>query len=204
MNKTLKVIDAKFLTSAPSLKEALPEGVAEVVFLGRSNVGKSSLINALVDHKNLAKRSSTPGKTRLINFFGITYNTPQKHQVHFVDLPGFGYAKVSKSEQGLWEKNLTSFVKNRLSLRVFLLLVDARHSELEIDKQVQSYLESIKKGDQVIIKVFTKLDKLNQKQVHALKRAYPDALMVSTLKKRGLDELNKLIFTSLLGISYEV
>ncbi len=195
----IDIVNAKFLTSAPTIKECIPEGVAEVAFLGRSNVGKSSLLNALANHKNLAKKSSTPGKTRLINFFEMTYNTEDKKRVHFVDLPGFGYAKVSKKEQGLWEKHLTYFLENRLSIRTFLLLVDARHRALEIDKNVEKYLLKTKRGDQEVIKVFTKVDKLNQKELSLLKRENPNALMVSTLKKRGIKELNQKIFTSLLG-----
>lgn len=195
----IDIVEAKFLTSAPSLRECLPEGTAEATFLGRSNVGKSSLINALSNHKNLAKKSSTPGKTRLINFFQITYNTEDKKRVHFVDLPGFGYAKVSKSEQGLWERNLTNFVKNRISIRTFVLLIDSRHRNLPIDKGVEEFLFEIKKGDQEIVKVFTKVDKLNQKELSKLKKENPNALMVSTLKKRGIKELNQKIFTSLLG-----
>lgn len=195
----IEVVNASFLTSAPSIKKAIPEGVAEVSFLGRSNVGKSSLINSLTNHKNLAKKSSTPGKTRLINFFQITYNTEDKKQVHFVDLPGFGYAKVSKSEQRLWEKNLTYFIKNRLSIRLFLLLIDARHPKLDIDIEVDNFLQKIKRGDQMVLKVFTKVDKLNQKELSKLKRDFPNALMVSTLKKRGIKQLNETIFTSLLG-----
>lgn len=195
----IEVINASFLTSAPSIKEAMPEGIAEVAFLGRSNVGKSSLINALANHKNLAKKSSTPGKTRLINFFQITYNTEDKKQVHFVDLPGFGYAKVSKSEQGLWEKNLTSFIQKRLSIRLFLLLVDSRHPNLDIDKDVEKFLLDIKKGDQKVLRVFTKSDKLKQKDLSKIKKDYPHALMISSVKKRGIKELNQIIFTSLLG-----
>lgn len=195
----IEIVDSKFLISAPSLSQCLPEGIAEVAFLGRSNVGKSSLINALANHKNLAKKSSTPGKTRLINFFQITYNTLDKKQVYFIDLPGFGYAKVSKSEQELWEKNLTNFIINRLSIRTFVLLIDARHLNLAIDKQVEEFLLANKRGDQEILKIYTKIDKLKQKELFKLKKDNPNALMVSTLKKRGLNELNDKIFISLLG-----
>ncbi len=195
----VEVINADFITSAPSIKEALPEGVAEVAFLGRSNVGKSSLINSLANHKNLAKKSSTPGKTRLINFFKVTYNTQDRKSVHFVDLPGFGYAKVSKKEKSIWERNLNIFVQKRLSIRLFLHLVDARHPQLQIDKDMEEYILSFKRGDQAYVRVFTKSDKLNQKELGKLKREYPNSLMISNLKKRGIRELNQFIFTSLLG-----
>ncbi len=195
----IEVINAKFLTSAVGIKDSVPEGIAEVSFIGRSNVGKSSLINALANHKNLAKKSGTPGKTRLINFFEVTYNTEDRKKVHFVDLPGFGYAKVSKSEQNIWQRNLTKFLKARLSIRLFLFLIDSRHRNLPNDKEVDEFLKVIKRGDQEILKVFTKVDKLNQKEITRLKKENPNALMVSTLKKRGISELNEIIFTKLLG-----
>jgi len=97
----IEIVEAKFITSAPNIERA-PDSLEqnEVVFMARSNVGKSSLLNALTNHKGLAKVSSTPGKTRLINYFDITFinrDTAQKSVAKFVDLPGFGYAKVSKS-----------------------------------------------------------------------------------------------------------
>lgn len=192
----IKVINAQFLISC--LHEYIAQSKAEVVFLGRSNVGKSSLINALCNHKNLAKKSSTPGKTRLVNFFEITYNTEDKKQVHFVDLPGYGYAKVSKKEQNIWERTLTKFLENRLSVRLFLLLVDSRHVDLKLDEQVYEYIKSIKKGDQQIIKVYTKIDKLTQKQLHVVKQTQ-DSICVSASKKINIDTLNEKIFLSLLG-----
>lgn len=196
----IQIINASFLTSAPSIREAEAEGLLEVAFLGRSNVGKSSLINALTNHKNLAKSSSTPGKTRLINFFKVVFKKDEEiRDVHFVDLPGFGYARVSKTQKDEWQKNLTQFISKRLSIRVFLLLIDARHGDLKIDKDVDEYLKKIKKGDQKVIKVFTKVDKLNQKELFALKKAHPNSLCVSVLKKRGIEELKNSIFVSLFG-----
>lgn len=196
----IQVVDASFITSAVSLRDSAHEGIVEVAFLGRSNVGKSSLINALTNHKNLAKSSSTPGKTKLINFFEVIYSLDkEKQKVHFVDLPGFGYAKVSKSEKKVWKKNLTDFLNNRLSLRLFLLLVDARHPNMQIDKDVDEYIQSIQGGDQKCFRVFTKVDKLNQKELFHLTKAYPNALLVSTTKKRGIQKLNEIIFTTLTG-----
>lgn len=196
----MRVVDASFITSAVSIRDSAPEGIVEVAFLGRSNVGKSSLINALTNHKNLAKSSATPGKTRLINFFDVTYlANEERKKVHFVDLPGFGYAKVSKVQKNEWQKNLTNFIKNRLSLRLFILLVDARHPNLQIDKDVKSYMESIQGGDQEVLTIFTKVDKLKQKEIFHLKKAYPKALHVSTTKKKGIKELNEMIFNILIG-----
>ena len=196
----VKIINASFIKSAPSLKETVCEGFSEVAFLGRSNVGKSSFINSLTNRKKLALHSSTPGKTRLINFFEIVYKKDdKKYFARFVDLPGFGYAKVSKSQKEEWQKNLTMFIKKRDSIRVFVHLIDSRHSELKIDSDVREFLAHIKRDDQAIIEIFTKADKLNQKEFLKLKRKYPDALFVSNLKKSGIDEANEKIFELLFG-----
>lgn len=194
----IRIIEADFITSAPSIEETLPDGISEVAFLGRSNVGKSSLINALTNRKNLAKSSSTPGKTRLINFFDITFLKDQeKYKTRLVDLPGFGYAKVAKSLKKEWQKNLTLFIEERNSIRLFIHLVDARHPDLDIDKQVIEYLKKICRPDQKILVVFTKSDKLKQNELAALKRSHPDGVLVSNTKNKGLEKLTESIFNSL-------
>ena len=196
----IKITDAKFITSAPSIKEALANDLSEVAIMGRSNVGKSSFINSLTNRKNLAKSSSTPGKTRLINFFDIRFLANENNFfARLVDLPGFGYAKVSKSEKKQWQKALTEFITHRSSIRVFIHLLDARHHDLAIDKDVREYLKQIKRGDQEVIEIFTKADKLNQKEKIKLKNLYPDAIMVSNLKKTGIDKARDAIFKSLFG-----
>ena len=196
----INIVEANFITSSSTKDNLLEEGISEVAFLGRSNVGKSSFINTLTNKKNLAKKSSTPGKTRLINFFEVTYkNDEEKYMARFVDLPGFGYAKVSKSLQEEWSKNLTDFIKNRLSIRTFVHLLDARHPAQKVDKDVREYLRFIKRDDQKIIEIFTKIDKLNQKELSKLKREFPGAIMVSNLKKRGIQKANEVIFHSLFG-----
>lgn len=196
----IRIVEAAFLTSAPSLKECVPEGCMEVVFLGRSNVGKSSLINALTSRKNLAKKSSTPGKTRLINFFEVVFDDEgEKFHARFVDLPGFGYAKVSKSEQALWQKNLTQFLELRASIRLFVLLIDARHPELEIDKEVLAFVEGNLRQDQELLVVFTKSDKLKQNELAQIAKKYPGSLFVSVLKGRGIAKGIEKIFKILFG-----
>jgi GTP-binding protein len=191
----VRIIDAEFIISAPSIKLALPADMSEVAVMGRSNVGKSSFINSLTNRKNLAKSSQTPGKTRLINFFDIKFACKEERMMaRLVDLPGFGYAKVSKSEKKKWQESLTEFITNRSSIRLFIHLVDARHTDTPIDADVRDYLKSIKRADQEILEIFTKTDKLNQKELGALRRDYPGALMVSNLKKSGINKATDKVF----------
>jgi len=194
----VEIVDAKFITSAPTVAAA-PESEEqnEVVFMARSNVGKSSLLNALTNHKGLAKVSSTPGKTKLINYFDVTFmdrDTDEKLIAKFVDLPGFGYAKVSKSQKHDWEKNLTDYIATREQIKVFIHLIDCRHPHLEIDTQVSEFLFSNAAQDQYILQIFTKIDKLNQKEQNALRREFPNALMVSSAKKRGTKKIIQVIY----------
>jgi GTP-binding protein len=197
----IEIVNASFMTSAPDIRKA-PENdrCNEVAFLARSNTGKSSLLNALTNRKGLAKVSATPGKTRLINYFDVTFldrETSEKSSALFVDLPGFGYARVSKSIKSDWEKNLTDFVAKRRQIRLFIHLVDARHPNLEIDCSVREYLEQVVGPEQKILRIYTKIDKLNQKELSALRRQDPEALMVSNTKKRGIDKLVQKIHSLL-------
>lgn len=194
----VEFVEASFVTSAPDIRHAPENPVPnEVVFMARSNAGKSSLLNALANHKNLAKTSSTPGKTQLINFFDATLldrESGEKRQTVLVDLPGFGYAKVSKTLKEAWTKSLTDFVMQREQIRLFIHLVDARHPNLEIDEMVNAFLESHAGPNQVVMRVFTKSDKLNQKELSALKRRFPGVLCVSSTKKRGIAQLSGIIY----------
>lgn len=199
----MKIVDAQFLTSAQSIVDSPAPDRAEVAFLGRSNVGKSSLLNTLTNRKGLAKSSSTPGKTQLINYFEIKFKTGNEElpylYARFVDLPGFGYAKVSKSLKREWNKNLTGYLEERPCLQIFVHLIDARHPELDIDKNVDEFLSTIKRGDQIILHAFTKIDKLKQNDLQKLKRAYPDGVFISNLKKKGLESLQNRITGYLFG-----
>jgi GTP-binding protein len=188
----------KFIKSAPSIKESIDPNMVEIALLGRSNVGKSSFLNAFLNQK-IAKTSSTPGKTQLINFFEVE---DEGKKYILVDLPGFGYAKVSKSLKKEWGKNLDEFLKNRFNIKLFIHLKDARHPNLEIDENVDNYLKSFIKPDQQILTVFTKIDKLKQSELAKLKKEFPDALFVSNVKKRGFDKVKEKINEILWG-NYE-
>ncbi len=203
----IDIVESKFVTSAPNIMMA-PESQEqnEVVFMARSNVGKSSLLNALTNHKGLAKVSSTPGKTRLINYFDVTLMNREdstKSYAKFVDLPGFGYAKVSKSIKSDWEKNLTDYISQREQIKIFIHLIDCRHPHLDIDKSVSEFLFDTVREDQYILQIFTKIDKLNQKEQNALKKQFPNAMMVSSSKKRNIHKVVKIIYDILEEETHE-
>ncbi|WNY79101.1 ribosome biogenesis GTP-binding protein YihA/YsxC [Campylobacter fetus subsp. fetus] len=176
-------------------------GISEVAFLGRSNVGKSSIINALTNHQGLAKSSSTPGKTQLINFFEVIFdNDGQKIPIIFVDLPGFGYAKVSKSLYSAWQKNLDEFLKNRINIKTFVHLVDSRHANLEKDENLGVYLNEFIRNDQKILNLYTKCDKLNQSERSKVLKMDSSAILVSSTKKTGIDKASETIYNSVFGL----
>ena len=195
----IRLIEANFIKSAQSINDSLDESISEVVFLGRSNVGKSSTINGLTNRKNLAKSSATPGKTQLINFFDIRYRVEDDYNIRFVDLPGFGYAKVSKSLKEVWQKNLVEFIQQRVAIRVFIHIRDARHPHAKIDEDVEEYISKFLRGDQKYITIFTKYDKLNQKERNKLKKEFPNSIKISNLKRVGYDKIHKEILTHIFG-----
>jgi len=131
----MKVTGAEFTTSAVKAANYPAGGLPEVALAGRSNVGKSSLLNKLVNRKNLARTSNTPGRTRLINFFLIN------GAFRLVDLPGYGYAKVSTGERESWRKMIEDYLKNREELRGVVLLVDSRHPPTAQDTQMYGWLK---------------------------------------------------------------
>ena len=194
----IEIIDSAFVTSAPNIR-LTPENEYqnEVAFMARSNTGKSSLLNTLTQRKSLAKVSATPGKTRLINYFDVVFadrETNERLSAKFVDLPGFGYAKVAKSLKTDWESNLTNFISERKQIRIYVHLIDCRHPDLEIDRSVDQFLQDICTPEQFIVTIFTKIDKLNQKELNDLKKRFPGALMVSNSKRRGVDKIVEHIY----------
>lgn len=199
----MRIVEGNFLVSSVSIEDSPTPNIAEIAFLGRSNVGKSSLLNSLSKRKSLAKSSSTPGKTQLINYFDIRFKSKNPNVddrfARFVDLPGFGYAKVSKSIKKDWHKNLTQYLEKRLAIQVFIHLIDSRHHNLEIDKSVDEFLNFIQRDDQIILQVFTKIDKLKQSDLSKLKKLYPEGIFISNLKNRGIDILEKKIIEYIFG-----
>ena len=132
------------------------ENIEEIAFVGRSNVGKSSFINAFLGRKSLAKTSSTPGKTRTINFYNID------NKFRLVDLPGYGYAKVSKKEKEKWDKLINEYLHDRENLKEVFLLVDIRHDPTDLDRQMYDWI--IDSGFTGFI-IATKYDKISKNQL---------------------------------------
>ena len=148
----MKIKSVSFVVSNTDHKKCTEDGLPEFAFIGRSNVGKSSLINLLTGNKKLAKTSSTPGKTQLINHFVIN------DQWYLVDLPGYGYAKVSKSARSNWEKFIADYLTNRKSLMNIFILLDSRLEPQKIDLEFINWC-----GEKQLpfVLVFTKIDKLS-------------------------------------------
>ncbi|MEI6846689.1 MAG: ribosome biogenesis GTP-binding protein YihA/YsxC [Chlorobiaceae bacterium] len=157
----MKITDAAFNISASTLAGLPEEALPEIVFAGRSNVGKSTLLNSLTGLKGLAKTSSTPGKTRLINYFLIN------KAFYFVDLPGYGYAAVGHEQKAAWGHLLSSYIEQRQSISLVVLLFDARHPAMESDREMTNFLEF---HDRPYGIVLTKFDKLTQKEMVKTRR----------------------------------
>lgn len=199
----MRIINASFVLSAPDSDLTPPPNCVEIVLLGRSNVGKSTLINAITNHKGLAKSSSTPGKTRAINLFNLEFeDNGERKKATLIDLPGFGYAKVSKTEQANWAKKLHEFILKRTSIKLFLALKDSRHYDLEIDASIYDYLKAIPRKDFKVITVLTKIDKLNKSELIKAKNANKESFAVSASSKDGIDELTKAIYSTLFEVSH--
>jgi len=163
----VKLVSAEFVKSAFDRRHWITDGLPEIAFLGRSNVGKSSLINSLLQRKGLAKTSNTPGRTQSINFFLIN------EMFYFVDLPGYGYAKVSKAKRSGWGKMAEDYLSNRRELALSIQLVDARHKPTELDKQLFDWLVFNKRESLVVA---TKADKLSNNQLTTQLRNIKEAL----------------------------
>ena len=172
----MTLLESRFLTSAQTIHQAPPPLHSEIAFVGRSNVGKSTLLNSLLA-KKLAKSSSTPGKTQLINYFESRWRFGDSQiTLYFVDLPGFGYAKVSKETKKHWEHNLLEFLQKRNNIKLFLQLIDARHPDLPIDSKALAFIKAHTNNDQQLLQIFTKCDKLSKNDLKNLQARHRGCL----------------------------
>jgi GTP-binding protein len=163
----MRILKAEFIRSCAGPEQFLNSDLPEVAFIGRSNVGKSSLINSLLQRKGLAKVSRTPGKTRLVNLFEITSDDPRLRRFVVVDLPGYGYAKVSKGLRAQWAPLIEQYLDSNEQLRAVVLLVESRVLS-ELDTQTIAWLTSVGRAP---IVVATKVDKLKMgERFSALRR----------------------------------
>ncbi len=176
----------------------------EIAFAGKSNVGKSSLINALMNRKSYARISATPGKTQTINFYNIN------EEMYLVDLPGYGYAKVSEREKVQWGKLIERYLHGSKQLKAVFLLIDIRHEPSANDKMMYEWI--VEQGFHPII-IATKLDKLKRSQVQKHVKMVKEGLDLvpgtriipfSSVTKQGRDEIWELVETEFLGISHEI
>jgi len=184
----------EFLKSAYTLNQLDKSDKPEIIFCGRSNVGKSSLINTLLNRKKFAKISSTPGKTRSINYYLID----EKYKL--VDLPGYGYAKTSLAEREKWAKLVEGFLRNSSFVELAFHLIDSRHKPTELDDKLNDLLKA---SSIPYVVILNKIDKLNQSQLSQAKKRiiehYPDLifgenlLVFSSVTKRGRKELMSLL-----------
>lgn len=180
----MKVNQAEFIISAVGPSQYPEDALPEIALAGRSNVGKSSLINCLISRKNLARTSSQPGKTQTLNYYKINQD------LYFVDLPGYGYAKVSKTKREQWGKFIESYLLNREPLRLVMQLVDLRHPPSKDDQAMYEWLRHM---DVPVLVVATKADKIP-------KSRWPKHLKI-VRETLGMDKgVQPLMFSSELGL----
>jgi GTP-binding protein len=194
----MKIISAEFVTSAAKFSQYPAAFLPEIAFAGRSNVGKSSLINTLVNRRHLVKTSSTPGRTQLINFFDIN------RQIVFVDLPGYGYAKVPAAVRKTWGPMIETYLRGRQTLRGMVIIMDIRRIPGQAELNLLGWLSHYSIAGIFVLTKTDKLSKSRQGQQHkliaeALEMDKKDFILFSAKSRRGKDSLWNAIL-SLAGI----
>ncbi len=191
----IKLLDARFVITAVEEK-GYPEGdFPEVAFVGRSNVGKSSMINALSGRKKLVRVSNTPGRTRTLNFFDVDVDrNGERRMVRFADLPGYGFAKVSKTERSSWQKMIETYLEKRRQLQIVVSIIDAEVGPTDEDQEMLGWLSE--RSPRVLVAA-TKIDRLNKARrkprlvqlAQELELPLDVILPFSSVEKIGLEEL---------------
>lgn len=193
-----------FIRGVPAMKFLPPEGPAEIAFAGRSNVGKSSLINALVGQKGLARTSNTPGRTQELNYFvpdGYSGQLDDLPPMALVDMPGYGFAEAPKAQVDAWTKLVFDYLRGRTTLKRVYVLIDSRHGIKKNDAEVLNLLDKAAVSYQIVL---TKGDKIKRAQLEKLinvthtaiarrPAAYPEIMATSSEKSFGIEELREAI-----------
>ncbi|HBM7280426.1 TPA: YihA family ribosome biogenesis GTP-binding protein [Clostridioides difficile] len=200
----MKIRSSEITMSAVNKSQYPAEGIPEIALAGRSNVGKSSIINTLLNRRNFARTSQTPGKTRTINFYLIN------NEFYFVDLPGYGYAKIAKSEKEKWGGIMERYLESRQELCSIFLLVDIRHESTADDKLMYEWIKHF--GYNCVV-IATKADKISrgqyQKHISIIRKklqmeSSEKVIPVSSLKKTGVEELWEEIVNQYNQHGYEI
>lgn len=189
------ITSAQYLISSPSVTQCPKPDRPEFAFIGRSNVGKSSLINAVTNKKELAKTSGTPGKTQLINHFEIV--TSDKRNLYFVDLPGYGFAKVAQKQRKGWQTMIEDYIRKRESLVCLFVLIDSRHTPQQLDLE---FVDKLGEWQVPFALIFTKADKSTQRESAAHVRQFltqleekwqelPPHFLTSAIKRTGVSQI---------------
>lgn len=184
-------LPVSFVLSVAKLSQLPLTEMSEVAFAGRSNVGKSSIINALFNQKKLAKTSNTPGRTQQLNYFNLN------NEIHIVDLPGYGYAEAPEKTVKQWQQLIFDYLRGRVNLKRVFLLIDSRHGLKKVDKEVMDMLDKAAVTYQIIL---TKIDKISEKELEKRKQeldkeirnhaaAYTSVITTSSAKNLGISKL---------------
>ena len=202
---SLERLETTFLTSAPGLRQAPRDDIAEIAFAGRSNAGKSSVLNCISGNKRMAKVSKTPGRTQLLNFFEVALPGEARNQGRIVDLPGYGYAKAGKQAQAQWQQAVNDYLNRRDNLAAVVLVMDIRHPNQAFDEELIEWANSSELPIHVLL---NKMDKLGfgkaQNALHQLVaeyKAHPlfSAQLFSALKNKGRIDLIEYTIKCLTG-----
>lgn len=196
-------MESNYLTSAQKANQLPPESLAEIAFIGRSNCGKSSLLNSLLERKNLAKSSSTPGRTQMVNFFSVKLKKDQEFLL--VDLPGYGFNSAAKSVAGGWDDLTTAYLQ-RGSLRVCVFISDSRRSLEDFEVEWLKQLAEVRE----LVVAFTKIDKLSAKELAKRRRALDELALpaetywISNSKGTGITALRDRLWASVAADGEEL